>query len=78
MPDCECLKTCPYFNDTLMQEFDAVAEMRKQKYCRGDNSLCARYMVFKALGRENVPKDLTPYQTQRAKELIDKGQKKKE
>ena len=78
MPDCELLKTCPYFKDSLMEEFDVVAEMRRQKYCRGDNSICARYMVFKALGRENVPKDLIPSQAQEAKELIDKSQKKKE
>ena len=32
------------------------------KYCKGDNSGCARYMVFKALGREEVPLDLYPNQ----------------
>jgi len=70
MPDCECLNGCPYFNDDLVQEIALIAKLRKQKYCKGDNSLCARYMVFKALGRENVPLDMLPSQVEKAKELI--------
>jgi hypothetical protein len=72
MPDCECLKTCPYFEHDIVKQIDMVAKLRQQKFCKGDNSLCARYMVFKTLGKPNVPKDLLPTQTERAKEIIDK------
>jgi len=70
MPECECLKGCPYFNAPIMKEFDAMAQLRKQRYCLGSNSDCARYQVFKALGKIMVPADLLPSQVERAKEII--------
>lgn len=69
MPDCECLAKCPFFNDK-MDSVPAVAEMLKSKFCKGDNSGCARYMVFKTKGREHVPADLFPRHVDRAKEII--------
>jgi len=69
MADCECLPKCPFFNDK-MQGVPAMISILKNKYCRGDNSICARYMVFKALGRERVPADLFPNQVERAQGLI--------
>jgi hypothetical protein len=72
MPDCECLKDCPYFKTDILKEVEAMAEMRRQKYCKGDYSVCARYMVFKALGKVNVPLDLLPSEVQRAEKLINK------
>ena len=74
MPNCECLSDCPYFQTNMLREVEAIAEMRRRKYCRGDYTMCARYMVFKALGRENVPQDLLPSEVQRAKELIEKAE----
>ena len=71
MPECECLKGCPYFNSAIFKEMDVMLELRQQKYCRGDNSLCARYMVFKVLGKEHVPENLLPTQVERAKEIIE-------
>ena len=71
MAECENLLDCPYFNGTEISEIDVIVELRKQKYCLGDNSICARYMVFEALGREYCPKDLIPIQTDRAKEIIE-------
>lgn len=68
MADCELLAKCIFFNDK-MANMPAMAEMLKKKYCRGDNSTCARYVVCKALGREKVPGDLTPSQLDRAKKL---------
>ena len=46
MSDCECLATCPFFNDK-MAEMPAMAEMYKRNYCRGDSCTCARHMVFR-------------------------------
>jgi len=49
------------------------AEEMKNKYCRSDNTKCARHMVFQALGREKVPSDLYPIQVTRAKEIVAAG-----
>lgn len=69
MPECECLSKCPFFNDK-MEGTPAMAKMIKEKYCLGDNNDCARYMVFRTLGREKVPSDLYPVQNDRAKQII--------
>ena len=69
MSECECLPKCPFFND-MMADKPATAESMKKRYCLGDNSQCARYMVFKALGREKVPANLFPIQVDKALEII--------
>jgi hypothetical protein len=46
--------------------------MFKKAFCRGDNSSCARYMIFVSLGREAVPLDLFPNQVDRALEILKK------
>lgn len=67
--DCECLPTCPFFNDQ-MAEMPSMAEIIKQRYCRSSNVHCARHMVFRALGRPAIPRDLYPSQVERAEEII--------
>jgi hypothetical protein len=47
-----------------------VLKLRPEKYCFEDNTRCARYMVFKALGREHVPPTLLPSQVDKAEEII--------
>ena len=72
MADCELVVKCPFFNDK-MKNMPAIAEQMKTKYCKGDNSYCARFMVFRALGREKVPANLVPNQIDRAEEIISSG-----
>jgi len=67
--DCECLPTCAFFNDR-MANMPSTAGLFKQSYCRGDFGACARFMVFKAIGREKVPIDLFPNQQDRARALL--------
>jgi len=69
MADCEILATCIFFNDK-MNNMPTVAGMYKKKYCRTDNSTCARYIVMKKLGREKVPPDLFPNMLERAQKII--------
>ena len=69
MAECELLKGCIFFNDK-MKVSDALGEMYKRRFCLGENSECARYMVFKKLGRENVPSDLFPNMFERVKKII--------
>jgi hypothetical protein len=66
---CEILAGCPFFNDQ-MQGLGAIKQMMKDRFCLGDCSGCARYMVFKALGKPKVPADLAPNQRERALALI--------
>ncbi len=44
--------------------------MMKKRYCQGSNVHCARYMVFKKLGRDKVPSDLFPHMKEVAEKLI--------
>ncbi len=69
MADCECLAKCPFFNDK-MANMPSMAEMMKNRYCRDEYHTCARYRVFKALGREAVPLDLFPNQPENAEVLL--------
>ncbi len=69
MADCELLPTCIFFNDK-MAGMPVTAEMSKERYCRSDNTRCARYMVYQALGRANVPPDLFPNEAQQARRII--------
>ena len=69
MSDCVCLPKCIFFNDN-MADMPTTAESMKKRYCLADNSTCARYLVFKALGREAVPGNLYPNNIARAEEII--------
>jgi hypothetical protein len=51
----------------------AVAQSMKKRLCLGDNANCARYQVFKKLGKPKVPADLIPNQTDRAAQIISAG-----
>jgi hypothetical protein len=53
-----------------MSNIPVMADQMKKRYCEEDNGGCARFQVFKALGRENVPADLFPSQNKRAEDLI--------
>ena len=69
MTDCECLSGCPFFNDK-MASMPTMAEMYKQKYCKTDSRGCARFVVFKQLGKAAVPADLYPNDMDRANEVL--------
>lgn len=69
MSDCELLPKCVFYNDN-MSDMPTTSESMKKQYCTGDNTSCARFMVFKALGREAVPANLFPNNTDKAEEII--------
>lgn len=69
MADCTMTSECLFFNDK-MANMPSTASMMKRKYCQGDFTLCARYIVQAALGKKNVPADLNPSQVDKAKLLI--------
>jgi hypothetical protein len=53
-----------------MAGMPTMANQLKEKFCQGDNSGCARFMVFERLGPGTVPSTLFPNQTEQAKQLI--------
>lgn len=69
MADCPSVVSCPFFNDRMSNK-PALAEILKQRYCKGDNKQCARFVVFRAVGKGNVPADLYPNQSNRVAEII--------
>jgi len=69
MADCECLSGCPFFNDK-MANMPAMKEMFKRNYCMSDYTNCARYMIFKDLGKQAVPSNLFPNQKEKALEIL--------
>lgn len=57
--DCESLAECPFFH-TLDSE---AVDVLKEVYCHGNPTICARRMVSRSIGRENVPANLHPNHT---------------
>jgi hypothetical protein len=71
---CIKLEKCPFFHDK-MSEKPATAELYKKRFCLGDNTECARWIVSQTLGPEGTPLDLFPNQKSRAQRLIDSQKK---
>ncbi|MEK7434782.1 MAG: hypothetical protein AABZ74_16735 [Cyanobacteriota bacterium] len=67
MSDCEKLPKCPFF-DGRMSEMPNIGNMLKKKYCQGDNTDCARYLVSGKFGKS--PLSLYPNMKDRAIELL--------
>ena len=74
MADCPNLTTCPFFVGK-MENMPAVSGYLMKQFCHRDYDTCARYMVFKTLGKESVPKDLFPNEPKRAYEIISRARK---
>ena len=53
-----------------MPNMPVTAEMFKQTYCKSNFNTCARFIVATALGKNNVPNDLSANQEEKANILI--------
>ena len=61
MKRCTITYECPFYNDELPNTYSAKErEELKKKYCGGGSSQCARFMVARALGLDEVPLNLFP------------------
>lgn len=69
MPDCELLTTCIFFND-MMANMPSTSSVFKFMYCNDNFTGCARHMVRKELGKDGVPTDLFPNQSDRVPRII--------
>ena len=69
MQECELIDNCPFYNGQLEGDEEQI-KILKEKYCHKTYFKCARFMIFTALGRESVPKELLPHQKDKAYVLI--------
>ena len=69
MSECTVLANCPFFADKL-RNMPSTANMLKERYCRDDYELCARFVVREKAGKEHVPADLFPHERERAEEIL--------
>jgi hypothetical protein len=69
MAVCEKLEKCPFYNDK-MDINKGVGAMYKKKYCEGDKTICARYIVATKLGAEFVTNNLYPNMNDAANKLL--------
>ncbi len=69
MASCEFFAKCSFLYDQLADK-PATAKLYKNSYCCGEIHKCARYRVFKMLGRAFVPEDLYPNEMDRADAII--------
>jgi hypothetical protein len=67
--ECQYLSACPFFNEKL-PNMPSMTAYLKSAYCRREYEECARYMVRQALGKDKVPIDLFPDETNLAVRLI--------
>lgn len=66
---CELVACCQFFTDK-MGDFPKSAAYIKQKQCLGDYTACNRYKIYKEFGKENIPTDLDPDDTEEVKKII--------
>ena len=69
---CECITHCTFLQDK-MPNTPALAAMIQRKYCEKNWRSCARYILFKASGKEAVPPGLFPTMMETAEKLIKGG-----
>ncbi len=74
MAVCEKLAKCPFYQGQMTTEA-GLGAMYKQKYCEGDKTECARYMVATTLGPEFVTTRLYPNMKAQAEKLIAENKK---
>ena len=74
MAVCEKLEKCPFYQGKMSME-SGLGAMYKKKYCEGDKSICARYMVATTVGPEFVTNSLYPNMADKAKSIIEENKK---
>ena len=74
MAKCEKLEKCPFYQGKMNME-SGLGAMYKKKYCEGDKTICARYIVATQLGAEYVTSSLYPNMNDVANKLLEEHKK---
>ena len=69
MAACEKLENCPFYQGQMTMD-SGLGSMYKKKYCEGDKTTCARYMVATTVGKEFVTSSLYPNMVDKANKII--------
>ena len=69
MAKCEKLEKCPFYQGKMSMD-SGLGAMYKKKYCEGDKTTCARYIVATQLGAEYVTSSLYPNMNDVANKLL--------
>lgn len=69
MSDCELSDVCAPFYEKLTY-MQSTARLMRGAYCQWKYEECARYVVCKVNGKDNIPLDLYPSDFAGAKRLI--------
>ena len=67
---CEKLQKCPVYQGKMNMD-SGLGSMYKKKYCEGDKTLCARYIVATKLGAEYITNSLYPNMNDAANKLLE-------
>lgn len=70
MAECELLSECSRFFTLKLSRLPCSAQIYKIRYCYGNKTLCARYLVCISLCKEQVPMDLFPNHAGKARAFI--------
>lgn len=74
MAMCEKLSKCPFYQGQMSMD-SGIGSMYKKKYCEGDKTICARYIVATTLGPEFVSPTLYPNMNDKAKKILEENGK---
>ncbi len=69
MQICEFHEDCVFFNASAGYS-PALNDAMKDRFCRSNNSDCARRKVIEALGRHAVPVDMLPTDYDRLESIL--------
>ena len=69
MATCEKLPKCPFYQGK-MDINSGIGAMYKKKYCEGDKTTCARYIISTKLGPEFVNNNIYPNMTDLANSML--------
>ncbi len=69
MATCEKLEKCPFYQGKMSME-SGLGSMYKKRYCEGDKTQCARYMIATTVGPEFVTTDIYPNMHAQAEKII--------
>ena len=75
MATCEKLEKCPFYQGTMDINY-GIGSMYKKKYCEGDKTICARYIIATQLGPEYVNNNIYPNMNNVAEKLRAEHKKK--
>ena len=69
MATCVKLPKCPFYQGK-MDINSGLGAMYKKKYCEGDKTTCARYIIATKLGPEFVNNNIYPNMTDLANSML--------